>query len=75
FATGGFWGPDAAFGAVDGVVRTRVGYAGGTEPDPTYHDIGGHTEAFQIDYDPDVISYTDLLSRIFERHDPRNQPR
>src|SRR6056297_2299392 len=49
FGMGCFWGPDARFGAMPGVVRTRVGYAGGTTPDPTYHDLGDHTEVVQIE--------------------------
>ena len=46
---------------MEGVVRTRVGYAGGTEPNPTYHNIGSHSETIQIDYDPDIVSYQVLL--------------
>ena len=46
FGLGCFWGPDARFGALKGVVRTRVGYAGGTETDPSYHALGDHTEVF-----------------------------
>ncbi|MFC7007813.1 peptide-methionine (S)-S-oxide reductase MsrA [Halalkalicoccus salilacus] len=75
FALGCFWGPDARFGAMDGVVRTRVGYAGGTKPNPTYHALGNHTEAFQVDYDPEALSYADLLEVVFERHDPNHQTR
>ncbi|ESS07418.1 MAG: peptide methionine sulfoxide reductase [uncultured archaeon A07HB70] len=75
FGLGCFWGPDAAFGALDGVVRTRVGYAGGTKPDPSYHALGDHTEVFQVDYDPEVVSYTGLLDRVFQRHDPHSQTR
>ena len=75
FALGCFWGPDAQFGAMEGVVRTRVGYAGGTEPDPTYHALGDHTETFQVDYDPEELSYTDLLDVVFESHDPNHQTR
>jgi peptide-methionine (S)-S-oxide reductase len=75
FATGCFWGPDASFGATEGVVRTRVGYAGGTEPNPTYHEIHDHTEAYQLDYDPDVLSYADLLEQVFHAHDPFHQSR
>ncbi|WP_336364075.1 peptide-methionine (S)-S-oxide reductase MsrA [Halalkalicoccus salilacus] len=75
FALGCFWGPDARFGAMDGVVRTRVGYAGGTKPNPTYHALGDHTEAFQVDYDPEALSYADLLEVVFERHDPNHQTR
>lgn len=75
FGLGCFWGPDGTFGAMDGVVRTRVGYAGGRKPNPTYHGLGDHTEVFQVDYDPDVISYTDLLEQVFRSHDPHSQPR
>jgi peptide-methionine (S)-S-oxide reductase len=75
FALGCFWGPDAEFGAVDGVVRTRVGYAGGTKSDPSYHDLGDHTEAFQVDYVPEEVSYRDLLERAFRNHDPHRQVR
>ncbi|WP_135819702.1 peptide-methionine (S)-S-oxide reductase MsrA [Halostella litorea] len=75
FALGCFWGPDATFGALDGVVRTRVGYAGGTKPDPTYHALGDHSEAVQVDYDPAELDYADLVAVAFEHHDPRSQPR
>ena len=43
------------------MIRTRVGYAGGDEPNPTYHNIGSHSETIQIDYDPDIVSYDELL--------------
>ena len=75
FALGCFWGPDAQFGAMDGVVRTRVGYAGGTKPDPSYHALGDHTEALQVDYDPGTVSYRDLLETVFRSHDPHRQTR
>jgi len=73
FGLGCFWGPEAEFAALAGVIRTRVGYAGGTKSDPTYHTLGDHTEVFQLDYDPDVISYTDLLDEVFTSHNPRKQ--
>ena len=75
FGLGCFWGPDAEFGGLPGVVRTRVGYAGGTRDDPTYHALGDHTEVLQVEFDPDQLTYRDLLERVFEAHDPRNQPR
>lgn len=75
FGIGCFWGPDAQFGAMDGVVRTRVGYAGGTTIDPTYHSLGDHTEVFQVEFDPDTISYRDLLGQVFHSHDPQHQTR
>ena len=75
FALGCFWGPEAQFGAMDGIVRTRVGYAGGTKLNPTYHELGDQTEVFQVDYDPADISYADLLAVVFDNHDPRHQTR
>lgn len=53
-----------------GVVRTRVGYSGGTTKNPTYHDLGDHSEAIQIDFDPSRISYRDLLDTFWKSHDP-----
>lgn len=75
FALGCFWGPDAQFGSLDGVVRTRVGYAGGTKAEPTYHDLGDHTEAFQVEYDPEQRSFRELLELVFQGHDPTKQTR
>ncbi len=72
FGMGCFWGPDARFGAIDGVVRTRVGYAGGTTPDPAYYSLGDHTEVVQVEYDPDVRSYADLLDVFWSNHDWRS---
>ncbi|MXR50611.1 peptide methionine sulfoxide reductase [Halovenus sp. WSH3] len=73
FGLGCFWGPDATFGARDGVVRTRVGYAGGSRADPTYRALGDHTEVVQIEFDPEQTSYRDLLEVAFREHDPRRQ--
>ncbi len=70
FAMGCFWGPDALFGAKPGVVRTRVGYAGGKKTSPTYRDLGDHTETIQIDYDPKEIGYEELLKIFLYNHDP-----
>jgi len=52
------------------VVRTRVGYSGGTKKSPTYHDLGDHTETIQLDYDPTQISYKELLEIFWESHNP-----
>ncbi|PTX17437.1 peptide methionine sulfoxide reductase msrA/msrB [Halanaerobium congolense] len=68
FGLGCFWGPDGSFGALKGVVRTRVGYAGGEMKDPRYTKIGDHTETVQIDYDPDQISYRELVEIFFNSH-------
>ena len=75
FGIGCFWGPDAQFGAVDGVVRTRVGYAGGTKREPTYHALGDHTEVLQVAYDPTQQTFADLLTLVFQGHDPHSQAR
>jgi len=52
------------------VVRTRVGYSGGSTPSPTYRNIGDHSEALQVDYDPSRISYRELLDIFWRAHDP-----
>ena len=75
FGMGCFWGPDARFGTTSGVVRTRVGYAGGTEPDPSYYSLGDHTEVVQVEYDPDAVSYEDLLDVFWANHTPFSAPR
>jgi peptide-methionine (S)-S-oxide reductase len=51
------------------VIRTRVGYAGGTTPAPTYHDLADHSETIELDYDPSVLTYRDLLEVFFADHD------
>ncbi len=75
FGLGCFWGPDAATGAMNGVVRTRVGYAGGTKPAPSYAVIGDHTEVIQLEYDPDRVSFRELLAWAFSEHQPLRQPK
>ena len=52
------------------MVRTRVGYAGGTKHHPTYHDLGDHTESIEIVYDPAVLTYEALLGEFWQQHDP-----
>jgi peptide-methionine (S)-S-oxide reductase len=74
FALGCFWAPDSIFGSLDGVVRTRVGYAGGTTENPTYHNLGDYTETIQIDYDPTQISYEQLLEIYWDSHNPTVSP-
>ncbi len=56
------------------MVRTRVGYAGGTTLNPTYYQIGDHSETVQIEYDPAVISYEQLLEVFWNSHNPAEQP-
>ena len=74
FAAGCFWGVEALFQQVRGVLETKVGYTGGTAPDPSYAQVctgtTGHAEAVQIKYDPKVVSYRELLSLFWRMHDP-----
>jgi peptide-methionine (S)-S-oxide reductase len=53
------------------VIRTRVGYAGGTKKNPTYHDLGDHSETVELDYDPARITYQDLLNVFWKGHSPQ----
>jgi peptide-methionine (S)-S-oxide reductase len=74
FAAGCFWGIEAEFRKLDGVIDTEVGYTGGDTPNPDYKTVctgrTGHAEAVQITYDPDRIGYGDLLRTFWDIHDP-----
>jgi peptide-methionine (S)-S-oxide reductase len=74
FGMGCFWSPDAQLGILEGVVRTRVGYAGGTTENPNYYQIGNHIEVVQIDFDRTCISYAELLNIFWRSHNPRQLP-
>lgn len=54
--------------------RTRVGYAGGAAEHPTYRAMADHTECFQVDFDPSVVTYEDLLELFWQSHDPTREP-
>ena len=74
FGAGCFWGVEAAYRQIPGVLSTAVGYLGGTLKNPTYHDVcsgrTGHAEVVQVTYDPARVTYDDLLTVFWENHDP-----
>ncbi|BAY80766.1 methionine-S-sulfoxide reductase [Calothrix parasitica NIES-267] len=74
FGAGCFWGVEAAFRRLNGVNSTSVGYMGGHFENPCYLDvlsrITGHAEVAQVEYDPDIISYEELLGIFWKIHDP-----
>ena len=74
FAAGCFWGVEATFRGIDGVLDAVSGYAGGTTEEPTYEQVcsgaTGHTETVAVTYDPARVSYDDLLTAFFDLHDP-----
>ncbi|KOF20094.1 methionine sulfoxide reductase A [Ensifer adhaerens] len=69
-AGGCFWGMQDLIRALPGVIKTRVGYAGGDVPNATYRNHGTHAEAIEIVFDPETISYRRILEYFFQIHDP-----
>ena len=74
-AGGCFWGVQDLIRKRPGVISTRVGYTGGDVPNATYRHHGSHAEAIEITFDPEQISYRDLLEFFFQIHDPTTRNR
>ena len=74
FAAGCFWGVEETFRRMPGVIATKVGYTSGTVEDPDYQAVctgrTGHAEAVQVEYDPSLVTYAQLLDVFWENHDP-----
>jgi len=74
FAAGCFWGVEARFRKMNGVLKTRVGYTGGSRSNPNYKLVcsgqTGHAEAIEIQFDPNIISYRQLLEAFWKMHNP-----
>jgi peptide-methionine (S)-S-oxide reductase len=79
FAAGCFWGVEAAFLEVEGVTATAVGYTGGRVDNPTYKQVcytdTGHAEAVEVEFDPQRVSYEQLLDVFWSSHDPTQRNR
>ena len=74
FAAGCFWGVEEAFRHVDGVTSTAVGFMGGKLENPSYENVcsgdTGHAEVVHVEYDPELVSYEELLRVFWNGHDP-----
>jgi peptide-methionine (S)-S-oxide reductase len=79
FAAGCFWQVEAAFAKRDGVTLATSGYTGGTLANPTYEQVcsgtTGHAEAVEVEFDPDIVSYKELLDLFWKIHDPTQKDR
>ncbi|EJW87342.1 peptide methionine sulfoxide reductase [Wuchereria bancrofti] len=68
-----FWGAESTFAKLDGVLATRVGYAGGTTAVPNYRNIGDHTEVTEVQFDENIISYNEVLDCFWRNHNPTKE--
>ena len=79
FGAGCFWGVEAAFRQVDGIAKTEVGFEGGTLANPSYRDVcshrTGHAEVVEVTYDPERVSYEQLLDVFWGKHNPTQRNR
>lgn len=79
FAAGCFWGVEASFREVEGVIQTAVGYTGGETAEPTYEQVcsgrTGHAEAVDVWFDPAIVTYDELLRTFWSMHDPTTRDR
>jgi peptide-methionine (S)-S-oxide reductase len=79
FAAGCFWGVEASFREIEGVVKTSVGYTGGRASDPSYEQVcsgaTGHAEAVEVWFDPASVTYGELLNAFWSMHDPTTADR
>lgn len=79
FAAGCFWGVEAAFREIEGIVRTTVGYTGGSTADPSYEQVcsgaTGHAESVEVWFDPAIVGYNELLEAFWSMHDPTTKDR
>lgn len=79
FGAGCFWGVEDSFMRLKGVLSTKVGYMGGTVENPSYEQVctdkTGHIEIVQLEYNPEIISYEELLDHFWKIHDPTQKNR
>ena len=74
FGAGCFWGPEEKFSKINGIIKTEVGYCGGNKPQTTYEEVctgqTNHAEVVKIEFDEKKISYSEIVKKFFDLHDP-----